>query len=173
MLQLTENDETLNGGKSTIPHYRAIWAQGSSLSFLGSTPKGDQLPKRRVPSPCLRTVVLGARHGTRLFKFSMFDCMCTRVVTSNALSARRAYRLRDVSTEIDAHIIGLTGTRLPFSRPLDGSAHKSSVAQHGRNFEVRWEWEQTRFSIMCAGVPILVSKRKWRHFRKCTEERGP
>ena len=31
-----------------------------------------------------------------------------------------------------ASFIGLTGTRLPFHRPWDGSAHKSSVVQHGQ-----------------------------------------
>ena len=76
--------------------------------------------------------------------------MCTRVVTYNALSARRAYRLLDISTGIDAHITGLTGTRLPFYRPWDGSSHKFTVAQYGRHFEVRWEYEQTRFSNMSA-----------------------
>ena len=74
--------------------------------------------------------------------------MCTRVVACKALSARRAYRLRAISTEIDAHIIGLTSTRLPFYCPWDGSVHTFRVAQHGRHFEVRWVCEQTRFSNM-------------------------
>ena len=38
--------------------------------------------------------------------------MCMRVVTYNVLSAPGAYRLRNISNEIGAHIIGLTGTRL-------------------------------------------------------------
>ena len=46
--------------------------------------------------------------------------------------------------------------------PCDGSAHKSTVAQHGRHFEVRWGFEQTRFSNMSAGVSIPVSKRSWK-----------
>ena len=38
------------------------------------------------------------------FRFPDFSyCMCTRVVTHNVLTARKAYRLRDSSTEIDAH----------------------------------------------------------------------
>ena len=74
--------------------------------------------------------------------------MCTRVDTCNAWSAQSAHRLRDISTEIDAHIIGLTGTRLPFYCTWDGSAHKFRVAEHGRHFEVRWGYEQTRFSNM-------------------------
>ena len=52
-----------------------------------------------------------------------FYCMCTRVVTNYVLSARRASShvdVRDMSTEIDAHITGLTGTRLPVNRPWDG-----------------------------------------------------
>ena len=130
-------------------HHQAILAQGSSLSFLGGTPKGYKPSGvlvyallRGVPPPCLRTVVPGGRPRTRLFTFSLVqkkNCMCTLVVTCNALSARRAHRLRDISTEIDAHIIGLTSTRLPFHRPWDGSVHTFRVAQHGRHFEVRWE----------------------------------
>ena len=87
--------------------------------------------------------------------------MCTRVVTFNVLRARRACRLRDISTRrIDVH--GLTWTRLPFYRPWDGSAHKSGVAQHGRHFGVGWGCEQTRFSNMFAGVSILVNKGSWK-----------
>ena len=79
----------------------------------------------------------------------VFYCMCTRVVT------HRAYRLRDISTEIDPHVIGFTGTRLPFHPPWDGSAHESSVAQHGRHFEVGWGYEQTRFPTCPQGCPFL------------------
>ena len=45
--------------------------------------------------------------------------------------ARRAYRLRDTGTEIDAHIIGLTWTRLLFLSIL-------------RWLVVRWRYDQTR-----------------------------
>ena len=85
-----------------------------------------------------------------------------RVVTYNVLRARRSYRLRDISHEIHAHIFGLTGTRLPFYRPWDGSAHKSAVTHRGRHFEVRWGYEQTRCSNMADGVSILVNKKLWK-----------
>ena len=65
---------------------------------------------------------------------------------------RRAKNLREVLSlrvlfrdcaKCNAHIIGLTGTRLPFYRAWDGSLHKSSVSQHGRHFEVRWGYAHT------------------------------
>ena len=58
-------------------------------------------------------------------------------MTYIVLSARRAYRLRDVSHKIDAHIVGPTGTRLPSCRPWSGSAQRSAVDHRGRHFEVR------------------------------------
>ena len=39
----------------------------------------------------------------------LFSMGCLRVATYNVLSAREAYRLRDVSAEMTAHSIGLTG----------------------------------------------------------------
>ena len=59
-------------------HHQAILVQGSSLSFLGGTPKGDKPSGvlvyallRGVPSPCLRTVVPGGRRRTRFLTFSV------------------------------------------------------------------------------------------------------
>ena len=52
---------------------------------------------------------------------------CTRIVTCNVLSARRAHRVRDISEDINAHIIGFDGTRLPFYRAWDDSTRKSDI----------------------------------------------
>ena len=98
-----------------------------------------------------------------------------RVVTYNVLSARGAYRLRNISNEIDAHIIGLTGTRLPSYRPWDGSAHRPAVACHGRHFEVRWEVrEDEMLEHGCQGVnsheqETLEAKARVEHVRRATE----
>ena len=67
----------------------------------------------------------------------MLNSMSMRFVTYTVLSVRRAYRLRDISHEIDAHIIGLAGTRLPSYGPWDGSARRSAVALHGRHSEIK------------------------------------
>ena len=76
-------------------------------------------------SPCLLSVFSGGHSLLHPFVWVKGGCpgelaeiMCMRVVTYNVLSARRAYRLRDISHEIDAHIVGLTGTRLPFLPPV-------------------------------------------------------
>ena len=90
-------------------------------------------------------------------QMKLFLLLVTRVVTYNVLN-----RLRDVSNEIDAHVIGLSGTRLPFYRPWDGSAQRSPVANHGRHFEVRWRYEQTRCSNMTAWMWILANKKLWK-----------
>ena len=42
-----------------------------------------------------------------------------------------------MSHKIDAHIVGLIGTRLHSCRPWSGSAQRSAVDHHGRHFEVR------------------------------------
>ena len=122
------------------------------------------LPKMGPHPACGRSFLAGDfAHVCLCIPGEMFFCcICTRVVTYNALSARRAYRLRHISTEIDAHITGLTGTRLPFYRPWDGSSHKFTVPQHGRHFEVRWEYEQTRFSNMSARSVHLCEQKKWK-----------
>ena len=57
--------------------------------------------------------------------------ICKGIVTCNVLRARRAQRTRHISEEKNAHIIGLTVTR------LDGSMHKSHVSQYGMHAKVR------------------------------------
>ena len=108
----------------------------------------DILPRFHLCMPffegslCLQTVFLGGHSllhlsvrvkGILFLVIFLLNSMCVRAGTYNVLSARRAYRLRDINHEIDAHIICLAGTRL-----WDGSAHRSAVAHHGRHFERRW-----------------------------------
>ena len=100
--------------------------------------------------------LLGALH------LSGHSMACTRIVIYNLLSARRAHISRDISQEMNAHIIGVTGTRLPFYRAWVGSMHISSVSQPGWHFEARWDG-QARLSNMSAVVSILVTKQMWKN----------
>ena len=83
-----------------------------------------------------------------------------RIVMYNLPGPRRAHRIRDISYETNASVIGLTGTRLPFYRAWDGYTYKSIISQHGWHFEVRWDG-QARLSNMSAGVSIVVKKQMW------------
>ena len=81
--------------------------------------------------PCLRTVVLGGRFlYTSVYCFRVkvfFTAVHASCYLQSVLRARRAYRLRDISKEMDAHIIGFTWTELPLYRPWDGSAQTSQA----------------------------------------------
>ena len=51
--------------------------------------------------------------------------------------ARRAHRGRDMSEEMNAHIVGVTSTRLPFYHAWVGFMHNSHVSQHRKHLDVR------------------------------------
>ena len=99
--------------------------------------------------------LLGELHG------SGHSSSCARIVIYNLPSARRAHIISDISYEINAHVIGLTGTRLPFYRAWDVYTHKPTISQHGWYFEIRWDC-QARLSNMSAGVSMNVKKQMWK-----------
>ena len=92
----------------------------------------------------------------------LLNSMSMRFVTYNVLSVRRACRLRGMSHEIDAHIIGLAGTR-PFQRPVGRFSAQICCCSAWATFRDKdVGYEQTRCSNMAAGVSILVSKKLWK-----------
>ena len=84
------------------------WRHISAVSFVHALEARGHLA-------CGRSSLAGIR-----FCSGVNYSMCMRVVTYNVLSARGAYRLRNISNEIDAYIIGLTGTHgsLPTARGM-------------------------------------------------------
>ena len=93
-----------------------------------------------VPALEERVTLLADGRFWRAFAFVPFGSAISGELQGWAFvntSASGAYRFCDVSDEIDAHIIRLTGTRLLCCRPWDWSAHRSAVAHRGRHFEVR------------------------------------
>ena len=143
----------------------------SSMSFLLALHKANLHTYLCMPSgvsrhpACGRSFLAGdCAHVCRrcpIEVFLLFHGMCTRVVTFYVLRARRACRLRDISTEIDAH--GITVTQLPFLSTVGWLRAQILVfIDRGRHFEVRWGCERTRFSNVSAGVSILVNKGSWK-----------
>ena len=51
----------------------------------------------------------------------LFELVFLLGVLHASCVARQAHRSREMSEEVDAHIVGVTGTRLPFCRAWDGS----------------------------------------------------
>ena len=69
-----------------------------------------------------------------------------RVEAYNLLSATAALRLRDVSSVLNADLIGLAGTRLWHC---------------GRHFKAWWRYCNTKFSNRSASETILLNSKKW------------
>ena len=82
---------------------------------------------------------------------------CTRIVTYDVLSARRAHRIRDINEEINAHIIGLSGRVCHSDVPGMAPCTNIRVSRQGDTIGI-----QPNAIFEHAGVSIIVHERKWK-----------
>ena len=71
--------------------------------------------------------------------------------------AGRAHRSRDMSEEVDADIVGVTGTRLPFIRAWDGSCTTLTFRSIANTSTCEWGTQpHTLLEHVCEECPFVV-----------------